>query len=88
MPCVYLPGPAPAVTVANNFFYRHIYKSSPTLTVQLGASQVNEVSQFMYSRPFKRATSRHEEENEFASLWVERTLLRTAYQAPVYCGAT
>jgi hypothetical protein len=35
----------------------------------------------MYSRPFKRATSRHEEENEFASLWVERTILRTAYQA-------
>ena len=43
--------------------------------------KVNEVSQFMYSRPFKRATSRHEEENEFASLWVERTILRTAYQA-------
>lgn len=44
---------------------------------------MNEVCQFMYSRPFKRATSRHEEENEFASLWVERTLLRTAYQVKV-----
>ena len=44
--------------------------------------KVNEVSQFMYSRPFKRPPARGQEDNEFASLWIERTILRTSYQLP------
>ena len=44
--------------------------------------KVNEVTQFMYSRPFKRASGAAEEENEFACLWIERTILRTSHQLP------
>ena len=44
--------------------------------------KVNEVTQFMYSRPFKRTSSTSEEENEFACLWIERTILRTSHQLP------
>jgi len=46
--------------------------------------KVNEVTQFMYSRPFKRASGggTSEEENEFACLWIERTILRTSHQLP------
>ena len=47
--------------------------------------KVNEVSQFMYSRPFRRVPDylkNSETENEFASLWIERTILRTSSQFP------
>ena len=47
--------------------------------------KVNEVDQFMYSRPFKRQPPGHEESNEsneFASLWIERTILRVSTQLP------
>merc|ERR1719318_2480966 len=47
--------------------------------------KVNEVSRFMYSRPFRRASehaTQSESENEFASLWIERTILRTSSQLP------
>ena len=47
--------------------------------------KVNEVTQFMYSRPFKRTPEylkNSETENDFACLWIERTILRTSYQFP------
>ena len=46
--------------------------------------EVNQVDQFMYSRPFKRQLSNGEESdgNEFASLWIERTMLRFSTQMP------
>ena len=47
--------------------------------------KVNEVDQFMYSRPFKRQPPGNEESNdsnEFAALWIERTILRISTQLP------
>ena len=47
--------------------------------------KVNEVTQFMYSRPFKRIPEylkNSETENEFACLWIGRTILRTSSQFP------
>ena len=47
--------------------------------------KVNEVTQFMYSRPFKRTPDYlkdSETDNDFACLWIERTILRTSYQFP------
>ncbi len=41
--------------------------------------KANEVREFTYSRPF---TKKKDSENEFASLWVERTVLRTKYTFP------
>lgn len=41
--------------------------------------KVNEVSQFIFSRPFSK---NKDKSNEFASLWIERTVLRTKYSFP------
>lgn len=43
--------------------------------------RVNDVQKFRFSRPFFRAEE-GEEENEFASLWIERTVMVTSYPLP------
>lgn len=48
-------------------------------------SRVNDVQKFRFSRPFHRRMSADEgicEENEFATLWLERTVLVTSYPLP------
>ena len=42
--------------------------------------KVNEVSEFTYSRPFNRG--QRDKDNEFATLWIERTILRTTKSFP------
>ncbi len=42
--------------------------------------KVNEVNQFIYSRPFTKSKDR--DGNEFASLWIERTALKIKYTFP------
>lgn len=44
--------------------------------------KVNHVQKFRYSRPFTRKDPNLEAENEFASLWLERTILVTTYPLP------
>lgn len=44
--------------------------------------KVNHVSKFQYSRPFARKDPNIETENEFAHLWLERTILTTTYPLP------
>ena len=45
----------------------------------VGYYKVNEVSQFIFSRPFSK---NKDKSNEFASLWIERTVMRTKYSFP------
>ena len=66
----------------NNYKLKLIINSW-THTLTLSLHQVNEVTSFMYSRPFKRASvSSDNDDNEFATLWIERTILATAHQLP------
>ncbi|KAF5308725.1 hypothetical protein FQR65_LT06086 [Abscondita terminalis] len=44
--------------------------------------KVNDVQKFKYSRPFTRKDPALEIDNEFASLWLERTILVTTYPLP------
>lgn len=44
--------------------------------------RVNHIQKFSYSRPFTRKDPLIETENEFASLWLERTVLVTTYPLP------
>ncbi|KAF5292477.1 hypothetical protein FQA39_LY14024 [Lamprigera yunnana] len=44
--------------------------------------KVNDVQKFRYSRPFTRKDLAVETDNEFASLWLERTILVTTYPLP------
>ncbi|KRT78981.1 hypothetical protein AMK59_8498 [Oryctes borbonicus] len=44
--------------------------------------KVNHVSKFQYSRPFTRKDPNIETENEFAHLWLERTIMTTTYPLP------
>lgn len=44
--------------------------------------KVNDVQKFQFSRPFHRKDSLSETENEFASLWLERTTMVTTYPLP------
>ncbi|XP_031352316.1 dedicator of cytokinesis protein 1-like isoform X2 [Photinus pyralis] len=44
--------------------------------------KVNDVQKFRYSRPFTRKDFNIESDNEFASLWLERTILVTTYPLP------
>lgn len=41
--------------------------------------KVNEVRKFMYSRPFNKGKNK---DNEFATLWIERTVMQTKYSFP------
>lgn len=44
--------------------------------------KVNHIQKFCYSRPFTRKDPHIEIDNEFASLWLERTVLVTTYPLP------
>lgn len=44
--------------------------------------KVNDVQKFRYSRPFTRKDSKVENDNEFANLWLERTVSVTTYPLP------
>lgn len=44
--------------------------------------KVNDVQKFRYSRPFTRKDAKVENDNEFANLWLERTILVTTYPLP------
>lgn len=44
--------------------------------------KVNHVKKFRYSRPFTRKNPNVEEDNEFASLWLERTILTITHPLP------
>lgn len=44
--------------------------------------KVNDVQKFRYSRPFTRKDPKVDNDNEFANLWLERTVLVTTYPLP------
>lgn len=46
--------------------------------------RVNDVKRFKFSRPFKRVDPKinSNDDNEFANLWIERTVLDTTYSLP------
>lgn len=44
--------------------------------------KVNHVNKFQYSRPFTRKDPNIEKGNEFAHLWLERTIMTTTYPLP------
>ncbi|KAE8619097.1 hypothetical protein XENTR_v10009604 [Xenopus tropicalis] len=46
----------------------------------LGYYRYNEVQRFSYSRPFRRGEK--DPDNEFATMWIERTTFTTAYKLP------
>ncbi|GCC33624.1 hypothetical protein chiPu_0012094 [Chiloscyllium punctatum] len=46
----------------------------------VGFFKANNVSKFSYSRPFRRGPK--DPDNEFASMWIERTTFTTAYKMP------
>lgn len=56
------------------------YKDKPVPEQILNYYRANEVQQFSYSRPFRKGEK--DPENEFATMWIERTTYRTAYTFP------
>lgn len=44
--------------------------------------QVNHIKKFKYSRPFTRKDPNSPSENEFANLWLERTIVETKQSLP------
>lgn len=44
--------------------------------------KVNDVKKFQFSRPFHKKESEKNGENEFATLWLERTVMTTTYSLP------
>uniref|UniRef100_F7CH16 Dedicator of cytokinesis 5 n=1 Tax=Monodelphis domestica TaxID=13616 RepID=F7CH16_MONDO len=56
------------------------YKDKPVPEQILNYYRANEVQQFQYSRPFRKGEK--DPDNEFATLWIERTTYTTAYTFP------
>ncbi|XP_075412609.1 dedicator of cytokinesis protein 5 [Tenrec ecaudatus] len=56
------------------------YKDKPVPEQILNYYRANEVQQFTYSRPFRRGEK--DPDNEFATMWIERTTYTTAYTFP------
>ncbi|XP_054853310.1 dedicator of cytokinesis protein 5 isoform X1 [Eublepharis macularius] len=56
------------------------YKDKPVPEQILNFYRANEVQQFQYSRPFRKGEK--DPENEFATMWIERTTYTTAYSFP------
>uniref|UniRef100_K7FID4 Dedicator of cytokinesis 5 n=1 Tax=Pelodiscus sinensis TaxID=13735 RepID=K7FID4_PELSI len=56
------------------------YKDKPVPEQILNYYRANEVQQFTYSRPFRKGEK--DPENEFATMWIERTTYTTAYVFP------
>ncbi|XP_034353486.1 dedicator of cytokinesis protein 5 isoform X1 [Arvicanthis niloticus] len=56
------------------------YKDKPVPEQILNYYRANEVQQFRYSRPFRKGEK--DPENEFATMWIERTTYTTAYTFP------
>lgn len=44
--------------------------------------KVNDVQKFQFSRPYYKKDPGSENDNEFASLWLERTIMTTTYPLP------
>ncbi|XP_071068039.1 dedicator of cytokinesis protein 5 isoform X2 [Dasypus novemcinctus] len=56
------------------------YKDKPVPEQVLNYYRANEVQQFRYSRPFRKGEK--DPDNEFATMWIERTTFTTAYTFP------
>ncbi|XP_030057685.1 dedicator of cytokinesis protein 5 isoform X1 [Microcaecilia unicolor] len=56
------------------------YKDKPVPEQTLNYYRANEVHQFQYSRPFRKGVK--DPDNEFATMWIERTTYTTAYKFP------
>ncbi|XP_078522728.1 dedicator of cytokinesis protein 5 [Lissotriton helveticus] len=56
------------------------YKDKPVPEQILNYYRTNEVQQFRYSRPFRKGAK--DPDNEFATMWIERTTYTTAYKFP------
>ncbi|XP_039625562.1 dedicator of cytokinesis protein 5 isoform X1 [Polypterus senegalus] len=56
------------------------YKDKPVPEQILNYYRANEVRQFQYSRPFRKGAK--DPDNEFASMWIERTTYLTVYKLP------
>ncbi|XP_059499832.1 dedicator of cytokinesis protein 5-like isoform X3 [Stegostoma tigrinum] len=56
------------------------YQDKPVPEQILNFYRVNEVQQFQYSRPFRKGEK--DPENEFATMWIERTTYTTMYKFP------
>ncbi|XP_029459966.1 dedicator of cytokinesis protein 5 isoform X2 [Rhinatrema bivittatum] len=56
------------------------YNNKPIPEQTLNYYRANEVQQFQYSRPFRKGEK--DPENEFATMWIERTTYTTAYKFP------
>nr|XP_045253984.1 dedicator of cytokinesis protein 5 isoform X4 [Macaca fascicularis] len=56
------------------------YKDKPVPEQILNYYRANEVQQFRYSRPFRKGEK--DPDNEFATMWIERTTYTTAYTFP------
>uniref|UniRef100_A0A8D2LHM2 Dedicator of cytokinesis 5 n=1 Tax=Varanus komodoensis TaxID=61221 RepID=A0A8D2LHM2_VARKO len=56
------------------------FKDKPVPEQILNFYRSNEVQQFQYSRPFRKGEK--DLENEFATMWIERTTYTTAYMFP------
>uniref|UniRef100_A0A3B4BMB5 Uncharacterized protein n=1 Tax=Periophthalmus magnuspinnatus TaxID=409849 RepID=A0A3B4BMB5_9GOBI len=58
----------------------HQFKDKGVPEQILNYYRANEVDQFQYSRPFQKGEK--DKENEFATMWIERTTYITAYHFP------
>uniref|UniRef100_A0A3Q3JZH3 Dedicator of cytokinesis 5 n=1 Tax=Monopterus albus TaxID=43700 RepID=A0A3Q3JZH3_MONAL len=58
----------------------HQFKDKGVPEQILNYYRTNEVDQFQYSRPFRKAAK--DPDNEFATMWIERTTYVTAYRFP------
>ncbi|XP_053125035.1 dedicator of cytokinesis protein 5 isoform X1 [Hemicordylus capensis] len=56
------------------------FKDKPVPEQILNFYRSNEVQQFQYSRPFRKGEK--DPDNEFATMWIERTTYTTAYSFP------
>uniref|UniRef100_H3BAQ7 Dedicator of cytokinesis 5 n=1 Tax=Latimeria chalumnae TaxID=7897 RepID=H3BAQ7_LATCH len=56
------------------------FKDKPVPEQILNYYRANEVQQFQYSRPFRKGEK--DPDNEFATMWIERTTFTTAYKFP------
>ena len=59
---------------------RPMFQDKPISPQILKYYKVNEVSQFSYSRPFHKG--QRDRDNEFATLWIERTIIETRESFP------
>lgn len=58
------------------------FSGKPVADQILNYYKTNHIQKFSYSRPFNRKDPLLETENEFATLWLERTVLVTTYPLP------